>query len=106
MTGLVPDAFVRGLRAYVEVLSVSPGPPDKKLTPQQERAAVLGEHMQFRTRSTPELMRETGHGTAEICVDLPPASQTDGSYRIILFNPEAGWAGVGVVSVADVVGSQ
>jgi hypothetical protein len=104
MTELVPDAYVRGLRTYVEVLSVSPGPPDKKLMPQQERAAVLGEHMQLRTRSAPQLLRETGHGTAEICVDLPPTSKTDGSYRIVVFNPGAGWAGVGVVPVADGIG--
>jgi hypothetical protein len=106
MTALVPDAVVRGLRTYVEVLSVSPGPPDKKLTAQQERAAILGEHTQLHTRSAPQLLRETGQGTAEICVDLPPTSQTDGSYRVIVFNPEAGWAGVGVVPVADVVGNR
>jgi hypothetical protein len=106
-TELVPDSFVQHgvvkLRTYVEVLSVGPGPPDKKLSAQQVRAAVLGEHTQLHTRSAPELLRETGQGMAEICVDLPPTSQTDGSYRIIVFNPEAGWAGVGVVPVADVV---
>jgi hypothetical protein len=106
-TELVPDAFVQDgvvkLRTYVEVLSVSPGPPDKKLSAQQERAAVLGEHTQLHTRSAPELLRETGQGTAEICVDLPPTSLTDGSYRIIVFNPKTGWAGVGVLPVADVV---
>ena len=52
---------------------------------------VLGEHMQFRTRAAPQLLRETGQGSAEICVDLPPTSQRDGSYRVIVFNPEAGW---------------
>ena len=106
-TELVPDAFVQHgvvkLRTYVEVLSVSPGPPRKKLSAQQERAAVLGEHTQLHTRSAPELLRETGQGTAEICVDLPPTSLTDGSYRIIVFNPKTGWAGVGVLPVADVV---
>ena len=72
MTELVPDAFVPGLQTCVEVLSMSPGPSEKKLTAQQERAAVLGEHMQLRTRSVPELLRETGPGTAEIYVDVPP----------------------------------
>jgi hypothetical protein len=84
---LVPDAMMRGLRSYVDV------PQDKK----------LGEHMQLRTRSAPQLLRETGQGTAEICVDLPSTNRTDGSYRVIVFNPGAGWAGVGVVPVADVI---
>ncbi|MGO9242094.1 MAG: hypothetical protein ACLQBJ_14930 [Bryobacteraceae bacterium] len=104
MTATVPDAVVRGVRTYVEVLSVSPGPPEKKLTAKQERAAVLGEPMQLHTRSAPELLRETGQGTAEICIDLPPTTQTDGSYRVVVFNPDAGWAGVGVIPVADIIG--
>jgi hypothetical protein len=103
MTELVPDAMMRGLRTYAEVLSISPGPPDKKLPVKQERVAVLGEHMQLRSRSAPQLIREAGQGSAEICVDLPPTSKTDGSYRIVVFNPGAGWAGIGVVPVADVV---
>jgi hypothetical protein len=93
MTELVPDAMMRGMRTYVDVLGVNPGSPDKK----------LGEHMQLRTRAAPQLLRETGQGAAEICVDLPSTSRTDGSYRIIVFNPRAGWAGVGVVPVAGVV---
>jgi len=60
---LVPDAMMRGLRTYVDV------PQDKK----------LGEHMQLRTRSAPQLLRETGQGTAEICVDLPSTNRTDGA---------------------------
>lgn len=103
MTAAVPDAVVRGVKTYVEVLSVSPGPPEKKLTDKQYRAAVFGEPMQLRTRSAPEVLRETGDGTAEICIDLPPTALTDGSYRIVVFNPEAGWAGVGVVPVADII---
>jgi hypothetical protein len=103
MTALVPDAMLRGLRTYAEVLNVSPGPSDKKLTAQQERAAVQGGHNQLRTRVAPELIRETGQGTAEICIDLPSTSQTDGSYRVIVFNPGAGWAGVSVLPVAEVV---
>ena len=94
MTELVPDAMMRGLRTYAEVISAA----------KAQRAAASGEHMQLRTRSAPQLLRETGQGTAEICVDLPPTSQKDGSYRVILFNPEAGWAGVGVGPVADVAG--
>jgi hypothetical protein len=85
------------------VLSVSSGPAETKLSAQQRRAAMLSQHLQFRTRSAPELVRETGQGTAEVCVDLPPTSQIDWSYWIILFNPEAGWAGVGFLPVADVV---
>src|SRR5690242_18575119 len=46
-----------------------PGPSDKKLS----------EHMQSRARSAPQLLRETGQGTAEICVDLPSTSRTDGA---------------------------
>lgn len=103
MTAIVPDAVVRGLQTYVEVLSVSSGPAETKLSAQQRRAAMLSQHLQFRTRSAPELVRETGQGTAEVCVDLPPTSQIDWSYWIILFNPEAGWAGVGFLPVADVV---
>jgi len=106
LTELVPDSFVHNgavnLQSYVEVLSVGPGSADKKLTPQDYRAAVLGEHMQLRSRSAPELIRKTGQGTAEICIDVPPTSQTNGSYRVILFSPEAGWAGVGVVPIAEV----
>ena len=90
---VVPDAMMRGLRTYVDVRGVSPEPSDKKLS----------EHMQSRARSAPQLLRETGQGTAEICVDLPSTSRTDGSYRVIVFNPGAGWAGVGVVPVAGVV---
>ncbi len=33
--------------------------------------------------------------TAEICIALPATSQTNATYRIVVFNPEAGWAGVG-----------
>ena len=86
MTAIVPDAFVPGLRAHVE---------------------ALGEQTQFRTRSTPKpvLLRETGQGAAEICVDLPSTSQTNANYRIVVFNPEAGWAGVGFLPVADVLRS-
>lgn len=94
ITELVPDAMMRGLRTYAEVLNVA----------KAQRAAVSGGHMQLRTRSAPQFLRETGQGTAEICVDLPPASQTDGSYRIVVFNPGAGWAGVGVVPVENVAG--
>ena len=90
---LVPDTMMCGLRTYVDVRGASPGLPDKKLS----------EHMQLRTRSAPQLLRETGQGDAEICVDLPSTSRTDGSYRVIVFNPGAGWAGVAVVPVADVV---
>jgi hypothetical protein len=103
MTAAVPDTVVRGVKTYVEVLSVSPGPPEKKLTDKQYRAAVLGEPMQLHTRLAPEVLRETGQGTAEICIDLPPTTLTDGSYRVVVFNPAAGWAGVSVLPVADVV---
>ena len=103
MTAIVPDAVVRGLQTYVEVLSVSSGPADTKLSAQQSRGAMLSQHLQFHTRSVPQLVRETGQGTAEVCVDLPPTSQMDWSYWIILFNREAGWAGVGFLPVADVV---
>jgi hypothetical protein len=103
MTAVVPEAQVRGIRKYVEVLSVSPGPPEKKLTDEQERAAVLGEPMQLHLRTAPELVRTTGRGTAEVCVELPPMDDANGSYRIVLFNPETGWAGVGVLPAADVL---
>jgi hypothetical protein len=46
-----------------------------------------------------------GPGTDEVRVNLPPTSQQAGCYPIILFNPTAGWAGVGVVPVADVPGN-
>jgi hypothetical protein len=106
MTAIVPDAVVRGLRTYVEVLSVTSGPPDGKLTAKQREAAMLSQHLQFHTRSAPELVRETGQGTAEVCIDLPPTSRRDWSYWIIVFNREAGWAGVGFLPVADVVSAQ
>ena len=106
MTAIVPDAVVRGLRTYVEVLSVTSGPPDGKLTAKQREAAMLSQHVQFHTRSAPELVRETGQGTAEVCIDLPPTSRRDWSYWIIVFNREAGWAGVGFLPVADVVSAQ
>ncbi|MGD0579098.1 MAG: hypothetical protein ABSC08_09230 [Bryobacteraceae bacterium] len=103
MTALVPDAVVRGLQAYVEVLSVGPGTPEKQLSKRQERAFVLGDDLQLHTRPAPQLLRETGQGSAEICVELPSKRRTHGSYRIVLFNPTAGWAGVGVLPTADVV---
>jgi hypothetical protein len=84
MTAIVPDAFVPGLRAQVE---------------------VIGEQMELHNRSTPKpvLVRETWQGAAEMCVDLPPTSQTKALYRIVVFNPEAGWAGVGFLPVSDVI---
>jgi hypothetical protein len=72
MTELVPHVFVRGLKSYVEILSVSPGHPGKKVTPQQERAPILGEHSELHKRSATRVLREMGQGTDEVCVDLPP----------------------------------
>ncbi len=103
MAALVPDAVANGLQSYVEVLGLSPGAPEKKLSSDQERAAVLGDHMRLRVRGGPEVLKEIGQGTTEVCVELPAPGPTDKSYRVILFNREAGWAGVGVLSAADVL---
>jgi hypothetical protein len=85
MTAIVPDAFVAGLRAQVEVLS----------------SGTPGGELHIRSTPKPVFWRETGRGTAEICIALPAASQTNATYRIVVFNPEAGWAGVGFLPRGD-----
>ena len=65
----------------------------------------IDEHMHLRVRqpASPSAAGERIPGKVEVCIDLPSPTSAKGSYRVVVFNPKTGWAGVGVLPVADVV---
>ncbi|MFN7999078.1 MAG: hypothetical protein U0Q18_35985 [Bryobacteraceae bacterium] len=105
IAALVPVASLDGLQSYVEVLNVSPQTANRKLTREQERGAILGEHMQLHARNAPTFLWAVNKETAAVCVDLPQIAPSTGAYRVIVFNPANGWAGVSVVPASEVTGS-
>jgi len=46
------------------------------------------------------------NGLLEVCVDLPPTTATTGSYRVMVFDPDSKWSGVGILPLADVLAYQ
>jgi hypothetical protein len=109
MTALIPANALGGgmdeLQTFVEFLGTDPSQSNSAPTQRQVRATAIDEHMHLKVRQA------AGHpfandkipGKVEVCVDLPSPTSAKGSYRVVVFNPKTGWAGVGVLSVADVV---
>ncbi|MFN7995843.1 MAG: hypothetical protein U0Q18_19685 [Bryobacteraceae bacterium] len=104
IAALVPQSALDGLQSYVEVLKVSPQTAKGKLTREQERGAILGEHMQLHARNAPTFLRAVDSERAAVCVELPQIAPADGAYRVIVFNPGSGWAGVSVIPASEVAG--
>jgi hypothetical protein len=60
-------------------------------------------HMKVRRAESQPIANPNIPGKFEVCVDLPSPTSAKGSYRVVVFNPKTGWAGVGVLPTADVV---
>ena len=92
MTAVVPawtlDQWDSGLQVQVELLD-----------PSESRRKLTDPHMHLKVRRTvgPPVPSARFPGRAEVCVELTPSIAPTGQYRIILFNPKVGWAGVGYV---------
>ncbi len=100
MTVLAPaSAAVDGkdrVRTFVELLDAD------------SAHAKVEEHMHLKVRQPagPSVADQQVPGKVEVCVDLPSPTSANGSYRVVVFNPKTGWAGVGVLPAADVLNYQ
>ena len=110
MAALIPaKALSSGmdeLRTFVEFRITDPAHANSAPTQRQANANAIEEHMHLKIRqaASPPVVSEEIPGELEVCIDLPSPTSAKGSYRVVVFNPKTGWAGVGVLPVADVVG--
>ena len=93
------------LQTFVEFLGTDPAQSNSAPTQRKVRATAIDEHMHLKVRqgAGQPFANEKIPGKVEVCVDLPSPTSAKGSYRVVVFNPKTGWAGVGVLPVADVV---
>ena len=108
MTLLPASALSDGtdkLQTFVEFLGTDPAQSNSAPTQRKVRATAIDEHMHLKVRqgAGQPFANEKIPGKVEVCVDLPSPTSAKGSYRVVVFNPKTGWAGVGVLPVADVV---
>jgi hypothetical protein len=109
MTALLPTGALSDgadkLQTFVEFVDTDPAESKGGAIKSQARAAANDEHTHLKVRRPvrPSAAGQQVPGKVEVCVDLPSPTSAKGSYRVVVFNPKTGWAGVGVLPVADVV---
>ena len=112
MTALLPTGALSDgadkLQTFVEFVDTDPAQSNAGATGAQARAAAIGQHVHLKVRQAAgrPFVNEKLPGKVEACVDLPSPTSAKGSYRVVVFNPKTGWAGVGVLPVAEVLSVQ